>query len=140
MSEPPAPVPRDANHRFAPGNPGGPGRPPGARNRASQRLILEILRDFELNRELVFYRLRQQHLTSYVALVKAILPGREEIGAADQAGHFDDIPLPGDDTDWRAAECERSAAAMRATLVRERTILQLPIAQKVENNGKITAR
>ena len=131
MSQRPDPSPfdlaRDGDNRFAPGNAGGPGRPPGARNRASQRLILEILRDFELNRELVFHRLRGRHLPTYVSLVKAILPSREEIGAFDQAGDFDDFPLPAPievEAAWRAAECERSDAALRATLARERGLTQ----------------
>ena len=126
MSDTPSTHRPDHDTRFTKGNPGGPGRPPGARNRASQRLILEILRDFELNRELVFHRLRSQHLQSYVSLVKAIMPAREEIAAADLAGDFDDIPLQGDDTEWRAAQCEKSAAALRATFERQRRLFQPP--------------
>src|SRR5258706_9955704 len=116
MSDTPSTHRPDHDTRFTKGNPGGPGRPPGARNRASQRLILEILRDFELNRELVFHRLRSQHLQSYVSLVKAIMPAREEIAAADLAGDFDDIPLQGDDTEWRAGPGGETGAAARAPL------------------------
>ena len=120
MSQQPDPSTfRDANNRFAPGNPGGPGRPPGARNRASQRLIMEILRDFELNGELVLMRLRMGHPQSYAALIKRIMPTPAEIGAADAAGEFDDIPLPGDDTEWRDKQGEKSVAAVRAALERE---------------------
>ena len=121
MSEQPDPSAphRDANNRFAPGNPGGPGRPPGARNRASQRLIMEILRDFELNRELVLFRLRFAHPQSYAALLKRVMPSPAEIDAADRAGEFDDIPLPGDDTEWRDKQGEKSVAAVRAALERE---------------------
>ena len=120
MSQQPDPSTfRDANNRFAPGNPGGPGRPPGARNRASQRLIMEILRDFELNRELVLFRLRFAHPQSYAALLKRVMPSPAEIDAADRAGEFDDIPLPGDDTEWRDKQGEKSVAAVRAALERE---------------------
>ena len=111
------PISRDADGRFLNG---GPGRPPGARNRSSQRLILEILRDFELNRELVFHRLRAQNLNAYVSLVKSIMPSRGWIGAAEAISTTS--PLPGDDTQWRAAECEKSDAVLRATLTRQQRL------------------
>ena len=55
-AEPPA---RYANGRFGPGN---PSRPLGSRNRASQRAIMSILDDFEVNRVHVLDKMRR-HFT-----------------------------------------------------------------------------
>ena len=125
------PIPRHADGTFAKG---GPGRPPGARNRASQRLILAILKDFELNKEQVFYRLRAANVASYVSLVRAILPNRPDVEAADRDGEFEDIhlsgPLATDDRDWREREREAAAQAVRDVMRRENLMFQPLIEER----------
>ncbi len=51
-----APVPRTADGRFGPGN---PGRRVGARNRVWRRVAMAILHDFEANPKAVLARLRE---------------------------------------------------------------------------------
>jgi hypothetical protein len=72
-------TPRDANGRFAPGN---PGRRPGAVGRASARVSRAILADFEGNQAELLPRLREWFMPQYVALVSRLLPRPEGEGAA----------------------------------------------------------
>jgi len=71
---------RLANGRFGPGN---PGRPPGSRNRMTQRLVAEILADFERNREQVLAHLRADHAAAYARLVARFLPPQTLAGLED---------------------------------------------------------
>ena len=65
---------RQPNGRFGAGN---PGRPPGARARQSQRLIMAILQDFGEHQDEILRRLREHHLPAYVALASRLrgMPG-----------------------------------------------------------------
>ena len=71
---------RLANGRFGPGN---PGRPPGARNKMTQRLVTEILADFERNRAQVLAHLRMDHAAAYARLVARFLPPGALTGLED---------------------------------------------------------
>ena len=64
-------TPRDSGGRFAPGN---PGRKPGSRNRASKRVALALLGDFETNQADVLVRMRRWFLPQYVQLIQRLLP------------------------------------------------------------------
>ena len=70
MSQSP-PIPRVAQGRFAKG---GPGRPPGARNKLSRRIVATVLKDFEAHHLEVLRTLRRDFLTAYVTLVGRLLP------------------------------------------------------------------
>jgi len=71
---------RHANGRFGPGN---PGRRPGSRNRASQRVVLAILEDFEAHHEKVLGRLREFFTPHYIDVVTRLLPRQIEVTAPD---------------------------------------------------------
>jgi hypothetical protein len=64
-------TPRDAGGRFAAGN---PGRKLGSRNRASKRVALALLGDFETNQADVLMRMRRWFLPQYMQLVQRLLP------------------------------------------------------------------
>ena len=71
---------RDANGRFARGN---PGRPIGSRNRVSKRVARAILRDFEANQAELLPRMREWFLPLYVSLVGRLLPRVQYCEAAE---------------------------------------------------------
>ena len=64
-------VPRGAEGRFAPGN---PGRPVGARNRMSRRIALGLLRHYALNEAEILARLTRGHFAEYMKLIGQMLP------------------------------------------------------------------
>jgi hypothetical protein len=97
-------VPRDANGRFLPGN---PGRPFGSRNRVSKRVARAILADFEAHQDEVLARLRRWFAPQYVSLVARLLPRVNESGAGVE---LDDA--------LEEAETQTIAAALRAALER----------------------
>lgn len=74
------PTVRDANGRFAQGN---PGRPFGSRNRLSKRVARAILRDFEAHQHEVLPKLRRWFLPQYITLVARLSPRVTEAGGAD---------------------------------------------------------
>ncbi|HEY3800442.1 MAG TPA: hypothetical protein VGL58_18985 [Caulobacteraceae bacterium] len=81
LSNLPAPLPsRDAEGRFARGN---PGRPFGSRNRASKRVARAILHDFEAHQAELLPRLRRWFLPQYVALVARLMPRVTEEGGVE---------------------------------------------------------
>jgi hypothetical protein len=94
-------IPRDRNGRFLPG---GPGRPPGALNRASTRVSLAILADFEANQADLLPRLRHWFAPQYVALVGRLL-ARPAAGAGGACG---------DDATGDGAADDPTLAAIRA--------------------------
>ena len=65
------PVPRDANGRFLPGN---PGRAFGSRNRISKRIARSILLNFEADQEAMLAKLKRWYVPQYVALLARLLP------------------------------------------------------------------
>ena len=70
-----APPWRGPDGRFGPGN---PGRPLGARGRASRRVARAILSDFEANHDDLLPRLRRWFVPQYVQLVTRLLPRQSE--------------------------------------------------------------
>lgn len=84
MTDTSPPAERDARGRFGPGN---PGRRAGARNRMSHRVVMEILEDFESNRDQMLYRLRQHHSAAYFAVLVRLLDRQLQIDAVP----FEDI-------------------------------------------------
>jgi hypothetical protein len=81
LSNLPAPLrSRDAEGRFARGN---PGRPFGSRNRASKRVARAILHDFETHQAELLPRLRRWFLPQYVALVARLMPRVTEEGGVE---------------------------------------------------------
>ncbi|MFI4934781.1 MAG: hypothetical protein ACHP7N_09205 [Caulobacterales bacterium] len=70
-------VVRYADGRFGPGN---PGRRAGSRNRASQRIAMAILSDFEEHQADMLRRLRVGYMPQYVRLLAHLLPHRLELG------------------------------------------------------------
>jgi hypothetical protein len=71
---------RQANGQFAHGN---PGRRAGSRNRASHRVVMAILEDFEQNKIDVLERLRYMHTTSYFSTLARLAPPLMESGEPD---------------------------------------------------------
>jgi hypothetical protein len=90
---------RHANGRFGPGN---PGRPLGARGRASHKVVMSILDDFEAHKVTVLAQLRAHNRESYFTTLLRFLP-----------------PLISDEPPGHEACSEPEAAAMlaRARLV-----------------------
>ncbi len=81
-SDTPAPA-RHANGRFGPGN---PGRKAGARGRASHRVVMAIMQDFESHRAEVLERLRGQYTPAYFAILNRMLDRELKV----EAPSFDD--------------------------------------------------
>lgn len=84
-------VPRDANGRFLPGN---PGRAFGSRNRLSKRIARSILLNFEADQEATLEKLKRWYVPQYVALLARLLPRVSEGGESAEL----DAPADGADT------------------------------------------
>lgn len=68
MHEPPKP------HRFQAGNPGGPGRPKGARSRLGESFISAVLTDFEAHGIAAIEKVRETDPSTYMRVIASILP------------------------------------------------------------------
>jgi hypothetical protein len=110
MSDPAPPSGRLANGRFGPGN---AGRPPGARNRVSRQLLLEIHKDFETHKEELLDRLRSSYTPSYFSTLARLMP------------HMAQTEGPGfvDYSDEEAARLFRRLRDMFAVTTEPRTAL-----------------
>lgn len=61
-------------HQFKPGNPGGPGRPKGARSRLGEAFISAVLTDFEAHGVEAIERVRAEDPSTYIRVIAGILP------------------------------------------------------------------
>ena len=71
---------RDANGRFAAGN---PGRRPGSRNRMSQEIALGLLRHYAQHEREILTRLKRNHFKDYMRLIGRMLPPEPEEDAPE---------------------------------------------------------
>ena len=110
MTDPATPSGRSADGRFGPGN---PGRPPGARNRVSRQLLIEIHKDFEAHKEELLGRLRSSYTPSYFNTLARLMP------------HMAQTEAPGfaDYSDEEAARLTRRLREMFAVTTEPRTAL-----------------
>jgi hypothetical protein len=67
------------SRRFQPGNPGGPGRPQGSRNKLSEAFLDALYRDFQVNGVDAVASARAESPLGYVRLIASLLPQRLEI-------------------------------------------------------------
>jgi len=81
-------VPRDANGRFLPGN---PGRAFGSRNRISKRIARSILLNFEADQEATLAKLKRWYVPQYVALLARLLPRVSEGAESAELDAPDDV-------------------------------------------------
>lgn len=63
-----------AAHQFKAGNPGGPGRPKGARNKLGEVFIKAVLEDFEANGIEALEKVRKTDPSTYMRVIASILP------------------------------------------------------------------
>ena len=99
---PSRPAGRLSNGRFLPGHSMG-GRPPGARNRVSAKMLLAILKDFETHQEVLLDRLRSSYTPSYFNTLARMLPHMAQTETSD----FDD---------YSDAQAARLVVSLRQTL------------------------
>lgn len=74
-----------SNSRFQPGNPGGPGRPKGSRNRLSETFLDALYTDFQANGVEAIAAARAESPLGYVRVIAGLLPQKLEVnrGATD---------------------------------------------------------
>lgn len=65
---------RDENGRFAPGNPGGPGKPKGSRNKLSEAFLRVLADDFEQNGVRAIEQLRADSPAQYANVIAKLMP------------------------------------------------------------------
>ncbi len=65
---------RDDKGRFAPGNPGGPGRPEGSRNKLSESYLKALADDFAENGVETIVRLREERPDVYIGAIGKLMP------------------------------------------------------------------
>ena len=70
---------------FQPGNPGGPGRPKGSRNKLSESFLEALYNDFQANGVATLELARLESPLGYVRMVAALLPQKVDVtrGVAD---------------------------------------------------------
>ena len=102
---------------FKPGNPGGPGRPVGARSKLNELAVALLHEDFAKHGADVIRRVRERKPEVYLASVVSLLPKQGQI---EKRTPFDDL------TDAELDQLEEYIAGMRA-----KTVAQLEL---VANN------
>jgi hypothetical protein len=102
---------------FKPGNPGGPGRPVGARSKLNELAVALLHEDFAKHGADVIRRVRERKPEVYLASVVSLLPKQSQI---EKRTPFDDL------TDAELDQLEEYIAGMRA-----KTVAQLEL---VANN------
>lgn len=63
---------------FTPGNPGGPGRPKGSRNKLQEAVIAALYQDFASHGTEAIARVREKQPAAYLAACVSLLPKRQE--------------------------------------------------------------
>jgi hypothetical protein len=102
---------------FKPGNPGGPGRPVGARSKLNELAVALLHEDFAKHGADVIRRVRERKPEVYLASVVSLLPKQSQI---EKRSPFDDL------TDAELDQLEEYIGGMRA-----KTVTQLEL---VANN------
>lgn len=77
---------RDERNRFLPGNNGGPGRPPGSRNKLGEAFLCAMYEDFRQHGVEVIQTVRTEKPDQYLKVVASILP--KEIEAGEKLGNM----------------------------------------------------
>ena len=108
---------------FKPGNPGGPGRPIGARSKLNELAVALLHEDFAKHGADVIRRVRERKPEVYLASVVSLLPKQNQI---EKRSPFDDL------TDAELDQLEEYIAGMRA-----KTVTQLEL---VANNEEATVQ
>ena len=62
------------NGRFAPGHPGGPGRPKGSKHKLSEAFIAALARDFEEHGTDAIRRVCQDDPSTYLRVIASLVP------------------------------------------------------------------
>lgn len=107
---------------FKPGNPGGPGRPIGARSKLNELAVALLHEDFAKHGADVIRRVRERKPEVYLASVVSLLPKQNQIEKRS----------PFDLTDAELDQLEEYIAGMRA-----KTVTQLEL---VANNEEAAAQ
>ena len=102
---------------FKPGNPGGPGRPVGARSKLNELAVALLHEDFVKHGADVIKRVRERKPEVYLTSVVSLLPKQSQ---TEKRSPFDDL------TDVELDQLEEYIAGMRA-----KTVTQLEL---VANN------
>jgi hypothetical protein len=77
--------------QFKPGNPGGPGRPKGARSKLSEAFLQALSDDFEVNGIDVVAQVRAEKPDTYLNVIGKLMPKLMEMSGPDG----ESIPLSG---------------------------------------------
>ena len=110
---------RQANSgSFKSGNPGGPGRPVGARSKLNELAVAMLHEDFVKHGADVIKRVRERKPEVYLTSVVSLLPKQSQI---EKRGPFDDL------TDVELDQLEEYIAGMRA-----KTVTQLELVANGE--------
>lgn len=74
---------------FKKGNPGGPGRPKGSRNKLTEDFLGKLYADFKENGEEAIIKMREEDNTQYVKVVASVIPKDHNINLND----LDELPI-----------------------------------------------
>jgi hypothetical protein len=105
---------------FKPGNPGGPGRPIGARSKLNELALALLHEDFAEHGEDVIRRVREKKPEVYLASIVSLLPKQTQV---EKRGPFDDV------SDEELDLLEEHLAAVRAKTIKR---LELVVGKEVE--------
>ena len=61
-------------HQFQPGNPGGPGRKVGSRNKLGEAFVTALLDDFNIHGVAAIVTVREEDPSTYVRTIAGLLP------------------------------------------------------------------
>jgi len=72
---------KDDKGRFLTGNNGGPGRPPGSKNKIAEDFLKALASDFEANGETVIQTVRATKPETYMKIVADLVPKDVNLGS-----------------------------------------------------------
>jgi hypothetical protein len=111
---------------FKPGNPGGPGRPVGARSKLNELAVALLHEDFVKHGAEVIKRVRERKPEVYLTSVVSLLPRQSQI---EKRSPFDDL------SDAELDQLEEYIAGMRAKMVTQLELVANNEAAAVESSA-----
>jgi hypothetical protein len=87
--------------QFKVGNPGGPGRPVGSRNKLSEYFLYELADHFEIHGKEAIVRVCQDSPGEYLRIIASLTPKNLELEISDTKWVINASPRGLSEDDWR---------------------------------------
>ena len=116
-------MPRE-DTQFQIGNPGGPGRPIGSRNKLSERFLAKLAKDFKQHGSEVIQEVRERYPDRYMSIVATLIPKEFQLDIKAEGARWVISAEPEALEDW--------AASNNVTINGESVRLESPVDAKTD--------